>query len=166
MLSSGDCLTWCIFMVLGHIEYGCIVPMLICSWLMECMYSISKNYAHSCYFVGYCYWSGLPISFRVASLALGQSYDFCWVVVTWLNMLRLRQHGHHFADNTFKCIFLNGNVSVYINISLNFVSKALVQIMSWRRLAIIWTSDGCIYASLSLIGLKIRHQNSSPDKCL
>ena len=29
-----------------------------------------------------------------------------------LNTLRLRQNGHHFADNTFKCIFLNENVSI------------------------------------------------------
>ena len=46
----------------------------------------------------------------------------------------------HFADNIFKCIFLNENTWISIKISLKFVSKALinntptfVQIMAWRR---------------------------------
>ena len=57
-----------------------------------------------------------------------------------LNTLRPRQHGRHFADNTFKRIFLNENVGISITISLKFVHKgpinnipALVQIMAWRR---------------------------------
>ena len=56
------------------------------------------------------------------------------------NTLRPRQHGHHFADDTFKRIFLNENVIISIKISLKFVPKgpinnipALVQIMAWRR---------------------------------
>ena len=58
----------------------------------------------------------------------------------WLNTLRPRQHGCHFADNTFNRIFLNENVRISISISLKFVPKglinniqALVQIMAWRR---------------------------------
>ena len=58
----------------------------------------------------------------------------------WVNTLRPRQNGRHFADAIFKCIFLNKNVSISIKISLNFVLKcsinnipALVQIMAWRR---------------------------------
>ena len=54
--------------------------------------------------------------------------------------LRPRQKGRHFADDTFKCIFINENVRISINISLKFVPKglinnipALVQIMAWRR---------------------------------
>ena len=50
------------------------------------------------------------------------------------------QNGRHFADDTFKCIFLNENVRISIEISLKFVPKgpinnipALVQIMAWRR---------------------------------
>ena len=57
----------------------------------------------------------------------------------WVNTLRPRQNGHHFAD-TFKRIFLNGNIRILIKISLKFVHKgpinnipALVQIMAWRR---------------------------------
>ena len=56
------------------------------------------------------------------------------------NALRPRQNGRHFADDTFKHIFLNENVGISIKISLKFVHKgpinnipALVQIMAWRR---------------------------------
>ena len=57
-----------------------------------------------------------------------------------LSSLKPRQNGRHFADDIFKCIFLNENMWISINISLNFVSKgpiknipSLVQIMTWRR---------------------------------
>ena len=57
-----------------------------------------------------------------------------------LNTLRPRQDDSHFADDTFKRIFLNENVRISIKISLKFVPKgsinnipALVQIMAWRR---------------------------------
>ena len=56
-----------------------------------------------------------------------------------INTLRPRQNGRHFAD-MFKCIFLNENVWIPIEISLKFVPKgsfknnpALFQIMAWRR---------------------------------
>ena len=57
------------------------------------------------------------------------------------NTLRPRQDGRHFADDIFKCIFVNENVCISINISLKFIPKgpidnipALVEIMAWRRL--------------------------------
>ena len=57
-----------------------------------------------------------------------------------LNSLKPRQSGRHFADDIFKCIFLNENVWILIKISLKFVPKglinnipALVQILAWRR---------------------------------
>ena len=57
-----------------------------------------------------------------------------------LNTLRPRQNGHHFTDDTSKCIFLNENVRISIDISLKFVPKgpinnipALVQIMAWHQ---------------------------------
>ena len=56
------------------------------------------------------------------------------------NTLRPRQNGRHFADDIFKCIFLNENVWIPIKFSLKFVPKgpinnipSLVQIMVWRR---------------------------------
>ena len=58
----------------------------------------------------------------------------------WVNTLRPRQNGCHFADDTFKRIFVYENVKILIEISLKFVPKgpinnipALVQIMAWRR---------------------------------
>ena len=54
--------------------------------------------------------------------------------------LRPRQNGRHYADDIFKCIFLNESVWIPIKISLKFVPKvpinnipALVQIMAWHR---------------------------------
>ena len=58
----------------------------------------------------------------------------------FINTLRPRQNGRHFADDIFKRVFLNENIWVPIKISLKFVPKgpvnnipALVQIMAWRR---------------------------------
>ena len=57
-----------------------------------------------------------------------------------INTLRPRQNGRHFADDTFKRIFLNQNVRNSIKISLKFVPKgpinnipSLVQIIAWHR---------------------------------
>ena len=57
-----------------------------------------------------------------------------------LNTLRLRQNGPQFPDYFFKCIVLNENIWILIEISLKFVRMvsinnipALVLIMAWRR---------------------------------
>ena len=57
-----------------------------------------------------------------------------------LTHLPLGQNGRHFANNIFKCIFVNEKFYVLIPISLKFASKgsignesALVQVMVWRR---------------------------------
>ena len=63
---------------------------------------------------------------------------------TWssqlFNTLRSGQDERHFADDIFKCIFLNENVRIPIKTSLKFVPKGsinnipvLVQIMAWCR---------------------------------
>ena len=59
---------------------------------------------------------------------------------TWVNILRPRQNGRNFADDILKCIFLNENAWISLNISLKFVLKvrinnipALVQMMAWSR---------------------------------
>ena len=74
------------------------------------------------------------------SCSLSESCDpgIFWNII--INTLRLRQNGRHFADDIFKCIFLNENVWFLNTISLKFVPKglinnipALVQIMAWRR---------------------------------
>ena len=58
----------------------------------------------------------------------------------WVNTLRPRQDGRLFPDDIFKCIFLNENAWILLEILLKFVPKvqinnipALVQIMAWRR---------------------------------
>ena len=63
-----------------------------------------------------------------------------WHVSPQLNTLRPRQNGRHFADDIFKCIFLNENAWISLKISLKFVTKvqindipSLVQIMARRR---------------------------------
>ena len=57
-----------------------------------------------------------------------------------LSILSPRQKRRHFADDIFKCNFLNENVWIPIKSSLKFVPQspvnnipALVQIMFWRR---------------------------------
>ena len=63
-----------------------------------------------------------------------------WGFLSGVNTMRPRQNGRRFADDTFKCIFLNENVRISIKISLKFDPKgpinnipALVQIMACRR---------------------------------
>ena len=51
---------------------------------------------------------------------------FCVTRGRWVNTLRLRQNGHHFPDDIFKCIFLNENIWISIKISLKFVPKGPV----------------------------------------
>ena len=73
-------------------------------------------------------------------LGLDQVFVSCWETPREIHTLRPRQNGRHFADDIFKCVFLNENVWIPIKISLKFVPKgqinkmpALVQIMAWRR---------------------------------
>ena len=75
------------------------------------------------------------IQWRPSSLA-----HICLTRPQWVNTLRPRQNGRHFADDMFKCIFLNENVWIPIKIPKRFVPKGpinniqvLVQIMAWRR---------------------------------
>ena len=53
-----------------------------------------------------------------------------------------KQNDRHFADDIFKCIFVNGNVGILIRISLKFVPKGLINNIPTRRQAFIWTNDG------------------------
>ena len=68
--------------------------------------------------------------------------------IYWINIFVnvLGQNCCHFGDAIFKCIFLNQDISISINISLRFDCKvrinnapALVQIMAW---CLVWISDG------------------------
>ena len=85
---------------------------------------------------------------RLAKFSLQIFHYFNWSV--WeieypdanfvINTLRQRQNWHNFADDIFKCIFLNENIWISLNISQKYVPKvwinnipALVQIMAWCR---------------------------------
>ena len=61
-------------------------------------------------------------------------------VTPFLNTLRPFRNSRHFADDIFKCIFLNENVWIPLKISMTFVPMSpinniptLVQVMAWRR---------------------------------
>ena len=85
------------------------------------------------------YSSGLLHWCRITHLVI--KYDDCRQINRrWINTLRPRQNGRHFADDIFKWIFLNDNVWIAINISLKFTPRGpinniptLVQVMAWRR---------------------------------
>ena len=75
-----------------------------------------------------------------------------------INTLRPRQNDRHFPDVTFKCICLNENVSISIEISLKFVLKgpfnnipALAHIMAWRRPGAKPLSEPVVVSLLTLI---------------
>ena len=55
----------------------------------------------------------------------GWGGSICIGVIQWFffNKLRPRKNGRHFADDILKCIFLNENVWIPIEISLKFVPK-------------------------------------------
>ena len=63
----------------------------------------------------------------------------CAALYWAFNTMRPRQNGCHFADDIFKCIFLNENYFISIQISLKYVPSGpiimqpLVQTMAWCR---------------------------------
>ena len=96
-------------------------------------------------------WKYLKISMKFAWIFMLDSriYKVSHEIFTWfcfalfwcnyVNSLRPRQNGRHFAD-VFKRIFLNENVWILLKISPKFVPKvpinnipALVQIIAWRH---------------------------------
>ena len=74
------------------------------------------------------------------STPLLKSVKVSYATHTFVNSLRPKQNGRHFADDIFKCFFLNENAWISPKSSLKFVPKvrinnipAWVQIMAWRR---------------------------------
>ena len=114
-------------------------------WLSNCMLIIipAESNRHYFAFIVYTYVTG-----RIQALCWVQSNVLLSIVVfpgiqlfgPSFNTLRPRQNARHFADDIFKCIFLNENVLISIKSSLKFVPKGpinniptLVQVMAWRR---------------------------------
>ena len=86
-------------------------------------------------------------------LSLNELSTHCWTIITsivLLNTLRPRQTCPLLTNDIFKCIFLNENVWILLEISLKYVpnvqinnSPSLVQIMAWHRPGNQWwTNDG------------------------
>ena len=74
-----------------------------------------------------------------ATYFMGRATWIQWLATRFLNSLRSRQNGRHFADDSLKCILLNENVWISLKISLKFVPEvrinyipALVQLMAWH----------------------------------
>ena len=77
-----------------------------------------------------------PVYKRDPKLAMTLTAD----VLALIYALSARQNGHPFPGDIFKWIFLNEDVWISIEFSLNFAPRgpinkitALVQIMAWRR---------------------------------
>ena len=95
--------------------------------------------------------------------------------ISYFNSSPPGQNGCHFADNIFRCIFINKKFCILIKISLSFVPKG----PNWqytsigldngiapnRQQAIIWTNahpiHWCIYAYMRH---KLTHRKSYVDK--
>ena len=84
--------------------------------------------------------NGFVCSEEIASKVIVSNFAAIFSSGRWVNTLRPRQNGRHFADDTFKSIFLNEKDGISIKNSLKFVPKGpinnipvLVQVMAWRR---------------------------------
>ena len=87
------------------------------------------------------YWRVYSYSLMVTEVIMAQSCN-CHPEpeAQPFDTLRPRQNGRHFADDVFKCIFLNENVRILLKSSLEFVPKGTINnipssvpIMAWRR---------------------------------
>ena len=117
---------------------------------MACCLMTTSHYLNQCWFlISELLWYLSGSSFTTSGQATILQIEFenyaLKMIATsprgqWVNTLRPKQNGCHFAAGTFKPIFLNENIRISIKISLKFVLKglinnnpALVQIMAWRR---------------------------------
>ena len=84
--------------------------------------------------------SGSPWEMVAIWITVDECFKVSYHRYMRLNRLRPRQNGRHFADDFLKCIFVNENVWIAIEISLKFVCKgpidnipSMVYIMAWCR---------------------------------
>ena len=115
----------------------------------------------------------LPISQNDYPLRTSDQACMPWVSMRF-NTLRPRQNVRHFADDIFKCIFLNENVGISLKISLKFVPEvrinnipALVQIMAWNQpgdkpLSEPMTDDLLTHICITWFQWVKKHQQSAP----
>ena len=84
-------------------------------------------------------WARLGSNMQQTQLACYESMGGHWQIIE-VNSPSPTQNGRNFADDIFKCIFVNEKFCISIRISLKFVPKsaidnkpALVQVMAWHR---------------------------------
>ena len=102
--------------------------------LRSCIEVISIS---TCHFIG----KGIPIiRIRRSRARLVFVMGLLYLEIG-LNSSPPGQNGRHFADDTYRCIFVNENFCISIKILLKFVPKspndnrpALVQKTAWRRI--------------------------------
>ena len=111
-------------------------PIRVVSMGFYVFLALTHRYMGSTVWAQICICSRLFRSRTVSNVLL----QWARIKLSSINTLRPRQNARHFADDIFKCIFLNENVLISSKISLRFVPKgpinnipALVQIMAWRR---------------------------------
>ena len=66
------------------------------------------------------------LTFHSGYILIKQSTKQKRVSYIYLNTMRPRHHGRHFAYDTFKSILLNENVRISINFSLKFVPRGAI----------------------------------------
>ena len=88
---------------------------------------------------------------------------FCCGYIISFNILWPGGNSWHFTDNIFKCIFLNEDLWISINISLKFVPEghihnipALVQVMAWH-----WPGGKPLSEPILVILLTYMHHSAS-----
>ena len=115
------------FVLIHHIQFKFFFPKSPCPTLsFTCPGPLGKGYMEP--------WFSIIYYLMDYKLPPSNGLIYCF------NSLRPGLNRRPFADDIFKCIFLNENAWISLEISLKFVRKvqidnipALVQIMAWRR---------------------------------
>ena len=112
----------------------------LCNILTEQWYMCMHIYRYTNLSSSYTVRSIWTLLSAVPRKAVRFNHSLIYCLYHTVNSLRPMQDGRHFADDIFKCIFINENVWVFIIISLKFIPKgpmndvpALVQTMAWCR---------------------------------
>ena len=145
---QGDMPSWCL--ILDPVLCWSTSPHQIIIWGAPPPYSAGEYFSYKWGILAKLATRGLYWGEEVL-LVTGLFYKGNWSRFV-LNTLKGRLNNRHFPHDTFKCIFLNKNVSITIKISPKLVPKApinnisaLVQIMAWCHPgdeAIIWINYG------------------------
>ena len=118
-------------------------PLLVCvfSTFLDFFYRIDNYISMNISEILGWFYSSFQVFDMYYNFETSMKDQFRILIVSYhVNTLRPRQNSRHFADDTFKSIFVNENVIISIKFSLKLVPKgqinnipALVQVMAWRR---------------------------------